>query len=154
MEKKNKFRLKFDSLESGRLRADFVDLNGDACSMQESSSVVPAECVWVGQNEGNHHMGECMARGLLSREMAREVGLWLLHFARTGRLTGQPDRGERPEDRLHKKLVKAKAAAEDVSLMIPDDAHSLTKCRFVGARRIECWACLAQDKLGTIYRQE
>ena len=152
-----RFRLKFEPIENGCRRADFVDLNGDACSMQESSSAVPAECLWVGQNTGNHHhvTGECTSRSLLNREMARELGLWLLHFAARGRLVGKPVRAPiaKTEDRMRDKLDKAAEAAEAVSLMIPDDAHELAGCRFVGRiRKVTCWACLAQDKLGTIYR--
>lgn len=161
-----RFRLKFKRLDNGCQRADFIDLNGDACSLQESSAALPADCVWVGQNEGNHHhvTGECTSRAFLNREMARELGLWLLHFAARGRLIGQPVRArvakmagrdpfEKTADRLRKKLDKLAEAAEEVSLMIPDDAHESVGCRFVGRRlRVTCWACLAQDKLGTIHR--
>lgn len=80
--------------DRGFTRADFKDRNGEACSMQESSlQYVEGEedggpCIWLGQNEGTHHRGHCLARMHLTQDMAREIGLVLLHFAETGELVG------------------------------------------------------------------
>ena len=40
--------------DRGFLRADFLDANGDACSIQESS-VATESMIWLGQNEGHSH---------------------------------------------------------------------------------------------------
>jgi hypothetical protein len=80
------FKLKFAPANNrGFQRADFKDRNGEECSMA-ASSIATEECVWLGQNEGTHHMGKCLARMHLDRKMAREIGLALLRFADTGEL--------------------------------------------------------------------
>ena len=86
------FKLEFaPANDRGFIRADFKDHNGEDCSMQESSLQYAepeedGECVWLGQNKGTHHRGHCLARMHLTREMAREIGIALLHFADTGEL--------------------------------------------------------------------
>ncbi len=75
-------------------RADFQDFNGDDCSIQESSlqslegDEVSGPCLWLGMNKGTHHhlTGDCLARMHLTQEMAREIAVKLLYFAKTGKL--------------------------------------------------------------------
>lgn len=87
------FKLEFaPANDRGFLRADFKDRNGEDCSIQESSIVMP-HCIWLGQNEGSHieRQGKeyCLARMHLTRDMARTLGAVLLHFAETGEI-GDP----------------------------------------------------------------
>lgn len=69
----------------GFLRADFRDGNGDECSIQESSAA-EAPFLWLGQNTGTHHMGECMARMHLTQANAAALIPLLRYFVRHGRL--------------------------------------------------------------------
>lgn len=87
------FELQFAPANNrGFARADFKDRNGEACSIQESSlQFVEGDedggpCIWLGQNEGTHHRGHCLARMHLTRDMAREIAAALLRFADTGQL--------------------------------------------------------------------
>lgn len=87
-------KLKFKPVnDAGFLRADFKDRDGEDCSIQESS-ISSERCIWLGQNQGTHHYVtcDCLARMHLTRKMAREIGLALLHFADTGRLPKSPPR--------------------------------------------------------------
>lgn len=71
--------------ERGFLRGDFTDANGDACSIQESS-IDPLDKIWLGMNQGTHHLGECCARMHLTREHVRSLLPWLTLFVETGML--------------------------------------------------------------------
>ncbi len=69
----------------GFLRADFVDRNGDKCSIQESS-LATEEAIWLGLNKGTHHMGKCLARMHLTRKHVEALIPLLQRFVHTGRL--------------------------------------------------------------------
>lgn len=78
--------LSLEPAANGFLRADFIDANGDACSIQESSSATEP-LLWLGQNSGTHHpTGKCLARMHLSQEHVRELLPLLQRFAETGAL--------------------------------------------------------------------
>jgi hypothetical protein len=79
-------KLKFT--DRGFARADFKDANGEECSIQESS-VATDYMLWLGCNEGLHHMGACLARMHLTRDMARDLIRLLRRFVDTGRLSGR-----------------------------------------------------------------
>ena len=69
----------------GFQRREWADLNGEACSIQESS--LATECaIWLGCASGTHVDGACLARMHLSRVMVKELLPLLQHFAETGRL--------------------------------------------------------------------
>lgn len=70
----------------GFMRAEFTDYNGDACSIQESS-IATDHLLWLGLNTGTHHMGECLARMHLTREMAADLIPLLQRFVDTGGLS-------------------------------------------------------------------
>lgn len=80
--------MKLKKTERGFYRADFVDRNGDACSIQESS-IATEYCIWLGMNSGTHHhvTKNCMARMHLTRQMAEELIPLLQAFVSTGLLT-------------------------------------------------------------------
>jgi hypothetical protein len=73
--------------DRGFLRADFQDLNGDACSIQESSRILGG-AIWLGMNAGSHSPRNeyCLARMHLDREMALALIPVLQRFAETGRI--------------------------------------------------------------------
>lgn len=71
--------------ERGFKRGEFLDFNGDACSIQESS-LATEPALWLGQNEGTHHMGKCTARMHLTRAHAAALIPLLQRFVETGRL--------------------------------------------------------------------
>lgn len=77
--------LKFVPTERGFLRADFEDLNGDSCSIQESS-LATESAIWLGQDEGTHHHGQCMARMHLSQEQVKQLLPALKYFSKYGTL--------------------------------------------------------------------
>lgn len=66
-------------------RGEFRDWNGDECSIQESS-IATENLIWLGQNKRTHHMGDCLARMHLTRDMARALAIELMRFADTGSL--------------------------------------------------------------------
>jgi hypothetical protein len=69
----------------GFQRGAFTDINGEACSIQESS-IATIDAIWLGMNAGTHVGGECLARMHLSRTMAAELIPLLIAFVETGRL--------------------------------------------------------------------
>jgi len=66
-------------------RADFLDLYGVSCSIQESSLATDF-ALWFGADKGTHHRGECMARMHLNQQLVRHLLPHLTRFAKTGRL--------------------------------------------------------------------
>lgn len=81
--------------QRGFKRADFLDANGEACSIQESSAVEiglggpgssEGPYLWLGMNRGTHHLDDCMARMHLTRQRAAELLPLILAFVETGRL--------------------------------------------------------------------
>ena len=72
----------------GFLRADFRDLYGKACSIQESS-LADEPALWLGVNDGSHHhlTCDCLARMHISQELAGELIPMLQRFVETGGLT-------------------------------------------------------------------
>jgi hypothetical protein len=79
-------KLKIDSTERGFARAEFKDRKGEECSIQKSS-VATEDCLWLGQNTGTHHMGECMSRMHLTRKQVAALLPLLQCFVETGELT-------------------------------------------------------------------
>lgn len=81
-------------LARGVKRADFLDANGEACSIQESIAMEihgpgssKGPYLWLGMNRGTHVLGaDCTARMHLTRERAAELLPLLLAFVETGRL--------------------------------------------------------------------
>lgn len=78
-------KIKLKPTERGFIRGEFLDTNGEECSIQESS-IADDDRIWLGQNKGTHHQGECLARMHIDREQAIEIARLLYDFARTGRL--------------------------------------------------------------------
>lgn len=67
----------------GFARGEFLDLYGDACSIQESSI---GNAIWLGCNNGTHSQSECLARMHLDRDTAKELIRLLRRFVKTGLL--------------------------------------------------------------------
>lgn len=80
--------MKVETTGSGFKRAEFTDYNGDACSIQESSSL-NERLLWLGCDSGTHHMGECLARMHLTQDMAAMLIPLLTHFVETGELPNE-----------------------------------------------------------------
>ena len=64
---------------------EFADLYEQSCSLQESSLATEA-AIWLGCDEGTHHLGECNARMHLDVKRARWLIERLQVFVETGRL--------------------------------------------------------------------
>lgn len=75
--------------ERGMMRADFEDLNGKSCSIQESM-VAKYPALWLGINEGTHLDGHCLSRMHISHDLAVELVDLLQFFIDYGELPGQP----------------------------------------------------------------
>ena len=71
--------------DRGFYRADFEDENGASCSIQESSAAFHP-CIWLGLNEGTHHLGKCLARMHLTKRLAKQLLPLLAKFVETGKL--------------------------------------------------------------------
>ena len=67
--------------------ADFVDLDGEPCSIKESS-LATENAIWLGLNEGTHVRGSCLARMHLTQEMVSNLLPTLKYFAKHGQLPG------------------------------------------------------------------
>ncbi len=72
--------------DRGFVRGDFFDVNGEKCSIQESSAMDDHGLLWLGQNNGTHHRGECLSRMHLNRRHAIALITLLKKFVKTGRL--------------------------------------------------------------------
>ena len=81
------FKLQFHSTDRGFVRSDFVDLNGQRCSIQESS-LATEDAIWIGCDEGLHTGSKCLARMHIDQKMALELIEVLQHFVRNGTLPG------------------------------------------------------------------
>jgi hypothetical protein len=83
----NEELLKLEPTQRGFMRAEFKDLYGNACSIQESS-LATNNCIWLGcEHETVATNGDkCGARMHLTQTMARELSALLLHFAENGDL--------------------------------------------------------------------
>lgn len=77
--------MKIRKTSRGFRRADFKDLYGAECSIQESS-LMTDDAIWLGCDEGSHHLGACSARMHLDRERAAQIIKLLQHFVETGAL--------------------------------------------------------------------
>lgn len=69
----------------GFMYVDFKDTYNDDCSIQESSSA-DEPCIWLGRNEGTHHLGKCLARMHLNQEQVKALLPLLEYFVEHGRL--------------------------------------------------------------------
>jgi len=71
--------------ERGFQRANFLDLNGQECSIQESS-LATENAIWLGCDTGLHHQGECLARMHLNQEQVAALLPLLASFVQHGHL--------------------------------------------------------------------
>lgn len=69
----------------GFSRIDFTEVYGEKCSIQQSSSA-EMSALWLGQNEGSHHMEHCSARMHVDRKLAKWLIKKLQKFVDTGDL--------------------------------------------------------------------
>jgi len=71
----------------GFLIAEFKDLYGESCSIQESS-LADKHAIWLGCDTGKHQhvTGDCMARMHLDKKLARKLVSMLQKFIKTGHL--------------------------------------------------------------------
>jgi hypothetical protein len=84
--------------ERGFMAGDFEDLNGDKCSIQESS-LATDDALWLGCNKGTHTKeGECFARMHLNRETAAALIPLLQTFVETGYLAREGHPPEEPDE--------------------------------------------------------
>jgi hypothetical protein len=58
------FTITLEPTQRGFMRGDFIDLYGDACSIQESSLAGPA-AIWLGNNVDRAHLSQAMAAALI-----------------------------------------------------------------------------------------
>jgi hypothetical protein len=75
------FKLHFEITDRGFLRADFEDLYGNDCSIQESS-LASEDAIWLGVGNKRMH---------LSREQAKSLLPYLHTFVETGSLVSRDD---------------------------------------------------------------
>lgn len=81
-----KMKLKLEPTQRGFARADFEDLYGSHCSIQESSLATEA-AIWLGVHEGSpHYEDRTSSRMHLNQEQAAALIPLLEHFVKTGRL--------------------------------------------------------------------
>lgn len=80
--------MKFIHTPRGFLVSHFDDLNGESCSLQQSS-LANEEAIWLGCDTGLHVDDNCLARMHLNREQAGEIATVLAHFAKTGEILDQ-----------------------------------------------------------------
>ena len=79
--------MRLKKTERGFYRGEFKDVNGDECSIQESSSANGPR-IWLGMNQGTHgaNGAYCMARMHLSIGLAKSLVIHLSKFIETGGL--------------------------------------------------------------------
>ncbi len=79
-----KLNIKFKRTERGFIVGEFKEHYGKECSIQESSGFT--EAIWLGQKEGDHINGQCLARMLLTRKQVAELIPILQGYVDTGAL--------------------------------------------------------------------
>jgi len=71
----------------------FVDHNGEECSLQKSSIIDEEECIWLGcdNNRKPHHVtgDELSPRMHLTQSQAKWIGKLLIKFSKTGRFSDE-----------------------------------------------------------------
>lgn len=77
------FQIQIKPTERGFMRGEFKDRDGNACIIQDSS-LATDYMVRLGQLEGNHHLGHCLATMHLTKEMARTLIQALMRFVNNG----------------------------------------------------------------------
>lgn len=77
------FQIKIEPTERGFMRGEFKDGDGNACVIQDSS-LATDYMVRLGQLEGDHHLGHCLATMHLTKEMARTLIQALMRFVNNG----------------------------------------------------------------------
>jgi len=77
------FQIKIEPTERGFMRGEFKDSDGNDCVIQDSS-LATDYMVRLGQLEGNHHLGHCLATMHLTKEMARTLIQALMRFVNNG----------------------------------------------------------------------
>lgn len=77
--------MKLKKTPRGFWRLDFKDSYGKECSIQESS-IATEDRIWLGMNEGTHHLGECLPRMHLTKRQAKQLIKHLTKFVETGKL--------------------------------------------------------------------
>lgn len=77
------FQIQIKPTERGFMRGEFKDRDGNACIIQDSS-LATDYTIRLGQLEGNHHQGRCLATMHLTKEMARTLIQALMRFVNNG----------------------------------------------------------------------
>jgi len=78
--------MKIKFTQRGFAFAEFEDTNGEKCSVQDSSSAFEAK-LWLGQETGTHHLGQCSARMHLTQRQVAELMPILQRFVETGSIS-------------------------------------------------------------------
>lgn len=77
------FKLNIEPTERGFMRGEFRDRDGNLCIIQDSS-LATEDALRLGQLEGTHHLGHCLATMHLTKEMARTLIQALMRFVNNG----------------------------------------------------------------------
>lgn len=77
------FQIQIKPTERGFMRGEFKDGDGNDCVIQDSS-LATDYMVRLGQLEGTHHRGYCLATMHLTKEMARTLIQALMRFVNNG----------------------------------------------------------------------
>lgn len=78
-----KFEIEIKPTERGFMRGEFKDMDGNLCIIQDSS-LATDYALRLGQLEGTHHLGHCLATMHLTKEMARTLIQALMRFVNNG----------------------------------------------------------------------
>jgi hypothetical protein len=122
---------RYELSDRGFYGFEFKDLNGDKCSVQESS-LATDHAIWVGCNRGTHVNGPngeevCLARMHLNREKVAELIPLLRWFVAYGELPKDPsdcDKIESMEEEiknLKKRLAEVEAENRRMGIQWSDD---------------------------------
>lgn len=77
------FKINIKPTERGFMRGEFLDMDGNLCIIQDSS-LATEYALRLGQLEGTHHQGHCLAMMHLTKEMARTLIQALMRFVNNG----------------------------------------------------------------------
>lgn len=79
----SQFKLNIEPTERGFMRGEFKDRDGNPCIIQDSS-LATEDAVRLGQLEGTHHLGHCLATMHLTKDMAKALIQALMRFVNNG----------------------------------------------------------------------
>lgn len=77
------FQIEIKPTDRGFMRGEFKDLDGNVCLIQDSS-LATDYALRLGQLEGTHHQGHCLATMHLTKEMAKTLIQALMRFVNNG----------------------------------------------------------------------